>query len=96
MTSKKGKGGSDSGGRKTMQYIMEVMKEIINKHVSGVSVCVLLALQYDMTKSTTSTFDENKEAIKAVAAMLARMMLGMGVNCEVQTQEGKCASSEGR
>lgn len=42
---------------------IEVKKEIISKHDSGVSVCDL-AMQFGMAKSTICTILKNKEAIK--------------------------------
>ena len=50
--------------RKVVRSTIELKKEIIAKYESGVRVSNL-ALQYNMPKSTISTFLKNKEAIKA-------------------------------
>ena len=50
--------------RKLNRPTVELKKEVIAKHESGVRVCDL-ALQYGLPKSTISTWLKNREAIKA-------------------------------
>ena len=61
------KSSSNSTGmekRKIMRTAVELKKEIIAKFANGVRMSVLAA-QYNMAKSTISTFLKNKEAVKA-------------------------------
>ena len=50
--------------RTVVRTTIELKKEIIPKFMNGVHVSDL-AVQYNMAKSTISTFLKNKEAIKA-------------------------------